>query len=133
MKNLHFRDHFKNFLYDLQDFITIYGNNLHVFNYSKLNKLSNTEIILTINNRKVFIEGNDLKIKKMSKEELCEESLKWAKNYSESLTKIMRTKVAEKPITFMVNISNDLYTLEGYVGKPTFSKPNRTYQTLVIN
>ncbi|MBQ4570453.1 MAG: response regulator, partial [Bacilli bacterium] len=26
----------------------------------------------------------------------------------ESLTKIMRTKVAEKPITFMVNISNDL-------------------------
>lgn len=32
-----------------------------------------------------------------------------------------------------VNISNDLYTLEGYVGKPTFSKPNRTYQSLFIN
>lgn len=70
MKNLHFRDHFKNFLYDLQDFITIYENNLHVFNYSKLNKLSDDEIILTINNRKVVIEGKSLKIKQMSKVEL---------------------------------------------------------------
>lgn len=29
--------------------------------------------------------------------------------------------------------SNDVYSFDGYIGKPTFSKPNRTYQTLIIN
>ena len=70
MKNLHFKQYFKNFLYDLQDFITIYESYLHVFNYNKLNKLSNTEIIFTINNRRVIIIGTNLKIKQMSKVEL---------------------------------------------------------------
>lgn len=28
---------------------------------------------------------------------------------------------------------NDVFTINGYIGKPTFSKPNRTYQTLIIN
>ncbi len=70
MKNLHFREYFKNFLYDLNDFITIYENNLHVFNYDKLNKLSSDEIILTIQNKKVLIKGEKLKIKQMTKQEL---------------------------------------------------------------
>ncbi len=70
MKNLHFNEYFKNFLYDLNDFITIYENNLHVFNYEKLNKLSSDEIILIINNKKVLINGVDLKIKQMTKQEL---------------------------------------------------------------
>ena len=70
MKNLHFREYFKNFLYDLNDFITIYENNLHVFNYDKLNKLSSDEIILTIQNKKVLIKGENLKIKQMTKQEL---------------------------------------------------------------
>lgn len=70
MKNLHFSEYFKNFLYDLNDFITIYDNNLHVFNYSKLNKLSDKEIILIINNKKILIVGDNLKIKQMTKQEL---------------------------------------------------------------
>ena len=70
MKNLHFKDTFKNFLYDLQDFITIYDNHLHVFNYIKLNKLSNTEIVLTLPKMEVIINGTDLKIKQMTKQEL---------------------------------------------------------------
>ncbi len=32
-----------------------------------------------------------------------------------------------------INYSKDLYSFSGYIGKPTFTKPNRTYQTLVIN
>ena len=32
-----------------------------------------------------------------------------------------------------VNAITDEFKLSGYVGKPSFSKPNRTYQTLVIN
>ena len=70
MKNLHFKDTFKNFLYDLNNFITIYENHLHVFNYEKLNKLSDTEIIITINNKEVTIKGENLKIKQMTKQEL---------------------------------------------------------------
>lgn len=70
MKSLHFKDNFKNFLYDLDNFISIYENNLHVFNYEKLNKLSDKEIIIKIPNRLLIINGNNLKIKQMTKQEL---------------------------------------------------------------
>ena len=70
MKNLHFKEYFSNFLFDLENFITIYDNTLHVFNYQRLNKLSATEIILTFENKKITISGNNLKIKQMTKQEL---------------------------------------------------------------
>jgi len=70
MKSLHFRECFKNFLYDLEDFITIYENHLHVFNYKKLNKLSDSEIILSFGKMRVIISGINLKIKQMTKQEL---------------------------------------------------------------
>jgi len=70
MKNLHFSENLKNFLYDLNNFITIYENTLHVFNYSKLEKLSEKEIVINVNNKIVNIFGNDLKIKQMTKQEL---------------------------------------------------------------
>ncbi len=70
MNNLHFKEFFKNFLFDLDNFITIYDDTLHVFNFNKLNKLSDTEIVLTINNKIVKIEGENLKIKQMTKQEL---------------------------------------------------------------
>lgn len=70
MKNLHFKDTLKNFLFDLDDFITIYDDSLHVFNYQKLNKLSDSEIILSLDKRKIIINGDNLKIKQMTKQEL---------------------------------------------------------------
>lgn len=70
MKNLHFRDSFKNFLFDLEDFITMYENHLHVFNYKKLNKLSASEIVLSFEKMKVTINGVNLKVKQMTKQEL---------------------------------------------------------------
>lgn len=70
MKNLHFRESFKNFLYDLENFITIYENNLHVFNYKKLEKLSDTEIVIKVDNKKLKISGINMKIKQMTKQEL---------------------------------------------------------------
>ncbi len=70
MKNLHFREFFKNFLYDLNNFITVYENHLHVYNYQKLNKLSSTEIILTLDDKQITITGDNLKIKQMTKQEL---------------------------------------------------------------
>ncbi len=70
MKNLHFKDNFKSFLFDLEEFITIYDNNLHVFNYQKLNKLSDQEIILKLQKELIIITGLNLKIKQMTKQEL---------------------------------------------------------------
>jgi len=70
MKNLHFRETFKKFLYDLDHFITIYDDFLHVFIYEKLDKLTSTEIIILINNYRLKITGENLKINKMTKQEL---------------------------------------------------------------
>ena len=70
MKDLHFSSYFKNFLYDLDNFITIYDNNLHVFNFEKLEKLSADEIILKLSKRVVKIKGENLLVKQMTKEEL---------------------------------------------------------------
>ena len=70
MKNLHFRDNFKNFLFDLDNFISIYENYLHVFNYKKLDKLNDKEIIIILFDKKIIIGGNNLNIKKMTKQEL---------------------------------------------------------------
>ncbi len=70
MKKLHFREYFENYLYDLQDFISIYEGHLHVFNYQKLIKLSENEIILQMINKEINIKGQYLKIKQMTKQEL---------------------------------------------------------------
>ena len=70
MKSLHFRNYLKNYLFDLEDFITLYDKHLHVFNYEKLNKLSEDESILQMNNKEIIINGNNLKIKQMTKQEL---------------------------------------------------------------
>ena len=70
MKNLHFKDTFKNFLFDLDNFISIYENNLHVFNYIKLDKLDDKEIIIITTDKKIVVEGLNLNIRKMTKQEL---------------------------------------------------------------
>ncbi len=70
MKNLHFKSYMENFLYDLDNFITIYEDTLHVFNFTKLNKLSDTKIVLKIGKKLVLIEGVNLRVGKMTKQEL---------------------------------------------------------------
>ena len=70
MKNLHFKDNFKNFLFDYDNFISFYENYLHVFNYKKLDKLNDKEIIIILSDKKIIIDGNNLNIKKMTKQEL---------------------------------------------------------------
>ena len=70
MKNLHIKDIIKNYLYDLNDFITIYDNYLHVFNYKRLNKIDDNEINLLLDNKEIEIKSNNLKIKKMTNQEL---------------------------------------------------------------
>jgi sporulation protein YqfC len=70
MKSLQFRNNIRDFLFDLDEFITIYDNYFHVFNYNKLNKLSENKIVFNLNNKTVILTGNNLKIKQMTKQEL---------------------------------------------------------------
>ena len=70
MKNLHIKDSLKNFLFNLENFITIYENHLHVYNYQKLKKITDEEIILIFDKFMLIIKGINLKLKKMTKQEL---------------------------------------------------------------
>ena len=67
---LHLKENLINFLYDLDYFITIYDNYIHIFNYKELISLSDTKIILKMPNFTLEIKGNNLFITKMLKNEL---------------------------------------------------------------
>lgn len=59
-----------NFLYDKNYFINIYDDYIHVFNFQELISLSDKKIILSLEKFKVEITGNNIIIKKMSKNEI---------------------------------------------------------------
>lgn len=67
---MHINEYLKDFLFDYPYFITFYNNSLYVFNFIKINKISNYEIILEFLEFKLTIKGNDLYISKMNKNEL---------------------------------------------------------------
>ena len=58
------------FLYDKKYFITMYENYIYIYNFNEILTLTNTIIIITIDNFKVKLIGNDLKIIKLNKSEL---------------------------------------------------------------
>jgi sporulation protein YqfC len=67
---MHIKDNLINFLYDKNYFISIYDNNIYVFNYEELITLKNDLVILKVLNFYVQINGQELRIKKMSKNEI---------------------------------------------------------------
>lgn len=58
------------FLYDKKYFITMYENYLYIYNFQEIITLTNELIMLSIENFKLKITGNDLKIKKINSSEL---------------------------------------------------------------
>lgn len=58
------------FLYDKKYFITMYENYLYIYNFQEIITLTNELIMLSIENVKLKITGNDLKIKKINSSEL---------------------------------------------------------------
>lgn len=58
------------FLYDKKYFITMYENFLYIYNFQEIITLTNELIELSIENVKLKITGNDLKIKKINSSEL---------------------------------------------------------------
>ncbi len=70
MKKLNLKDNIKNYIYDLDDYISIYGNNIYIFNYASLDMINNNKIEIHFINKKIIIKSKDLIIKKMTKQEL---------------------------------------------------------------
>lgn len=68
--NLHINENLKNFIMDLNNYISLYDNCFYAFNYQELIHVSKTNIILKFNTYKLEIEGNDFTINKMTKQEL---------------------------------------------------------------
>ena len=60
----------KNFLEDKDYYIDIFDNKLHVFNYIKLLKLSDSEISLKFEKFILEIKGTNLKVRQMNNIEL---------------------------------------------------------------
>lgn len=60
----------QNFLVDQNYYIDIYNDNLHVYRYKSLNRLSNDKIILELEAFNLEIKGQNLIIKGMDTQEI---------------------------------------------------------------
>lgn len=67
---LNIKNTIMDFLYDKKYFITMYENYLYIYNFQEIITLTNELIMLSIENFKLKITGNDLKIKKINSSEL---------------------------------------------------------------
>ncbi len=63
-------DNIKTFLYDREYFISLFDNNVHVFNYLEVRNFTENEIVLNMENFRLAIKGKKLKITKMENREL---------------------------------------------------------------
>lgn len=60
----------RNYLYDKEYFIDLFGEGIHVFHYLDLLKLTDTEIDLRMDDFILKIVGENLRVSKMNKEEI---------------------------------------------------------------
>ena len=67
---MHIVSNIKNFLYDQKYFINVYNDFIHVFNYTNLLRLSETEIVLEMELFKLEIKGASMHVVKMAEREL---------------------------------------------------------------
>ena len=67
---LNIKNTIMDFLYDKKYVITMYENFLYIYNFTEIITLTNSLIELSIENFKLKITGNDLKIKKINSSEL---------------------------------------------------------------
>lgn len=63
-------ENIKTFLYDKKYFVNIFDNYIHVYSYLDLEKLTDTEIILKMEDFSLIIIGSELHVTKMAEGEL---------------------------------------------------------------
>lgn len=67
---MHLYKTMKNFLMDFNYYIDIYEEKIHVFNYIDIEKLTDTEIILTMPSFTLTIKGISFVVKRLEKREI---------------------------------------------------------------
>lgn len=67
---MHIFNNIKNFLYDNNNFIAYYNDNIYFYNIIKIDCLSNNDIIVFFNDKKIEIKGTNLIPKKCLNKEL---------------------------------------------------------------
>ena len=60
----------RNYLEDKEYYIDVFDNKLHVFNYMRLSRLTNKEIVISFNKFNLYIFGSDIKVEQMNKSEI---------------------------------------------------------------
>jgi len=67
---MHIISNIKTFLYDKNYFVNIFDDKIHVFNYSNLVELNDTEIILAMKDFHLEMKGKNLHVIRMAASEL---------------------------------------------------------------
>ena len=70
VKKMHIWNNIRNFLYDQNNFIALYNNQLFIYHYSKIVGINSKEISLYIEDKLIKIVGTELKVIKSSKDEI---------------------------------------------------------------
>ncbi len=60
----------RNFLIDENVLVAVFNNYIYIYNYQKINKLNNEEVIIKTNSNLVIIQGKELKLKKLMPSEI---------------------------------------------------------------
>lgn len=67
---MNIRNNIIDYLYDKENIIAMYDNSIYIFNFLFLNEFSDNSIIISFKDRKINIRGSNLRIVKVTKEEL---------------------------------------------------------------
>ena len=66
---MHIWSNIKNFLYDNNNFIAIFDNNIYLYNIKRIISITTEEVIVSFDNKKIKINGKKLcPIKSVTKE-----------------------------------------------------------------
>lgn len=72
---MHLYKTMKNFLMDFDYYLDIYENKIHVFNYTDIEKLTDTEIILAMPSFTLILQGTSFVVKRLEKREILIEGV----------------------------------------------------------
>jgi len=67
---MNIRDNIKNYLFDKEYIVAMYEDYVYVFNYRYLEQFLENRIVVSIDNKKIALNGSGLSIVKITKEEI---------------------------------------------------------------
>ena len=67
---MHIKDNIVNYLFDRDYLLCTYDSHVYVLNYTYLESFNDKKITLKVSNKRVMIEGSNLIIVKITKEEM---------------------------------------------------------------